>query len=95
MHQGRQWYVEVARPGRLLWRRSVFGWGGPERDCVCSLGVTEICPCLCPLSNPPPRYSFPAPEGPGFLGKLSHRILRLDPGTLAPSAVSQVSSLKR
>lgn len=32
-------------------------------------------PAFHPPSSPTPRYSFPAPEGPGFLGKLSHRIL--------------------
>ena len=36
---------------------------------------TGTCPCLRPPFIPLPRYSFPAPEGPGFLGNLTHRIL--------------------
>lgn len=36
---------------------------------------TETWHCLRALFIPLPRYSFPSPEGPGFLGNSSHRIL--------------------
>lgn len=52
-------------PVRLEWpgkRLSLLPWG------------TQTCPCPRLLSIPLPCYSFPAPEGPGFLGNLSHRI---------------------